>query len=269
MTRWEKKLVSGLAVKWNVELRPLLGLELADTTLENASVILADLIERFDGPPRVVLFVHTKTLSLALDDPRFSGILNQADLLFGDGTGVRWAFRIAEGRQPRDNVNGTDLIPKLLGEAPRGKYGVFLLGGREDMLEKSAMRFEALFPGCILRGHHHGYFPESDNDRIIRRINESGSQILLVGMGSPIQENWILSHSKQLAVPLVISVGGLFNYWAGELDRAPLCFRRIGIEWIYILLQQPAKWRRYLLDGPAFLMKIYRMSVKNKRTQGF
>jgi len=84
---------------------------------------------------------------------------------------------------------------------------------------------------------------------------QTGPDLLLVGMGNPLQEIWIHAHRHQLEVPLVAAVGGLFNYWAGTLRRASPVLRRLGAEWLGILWQQPHKARRYLLGNPLFLWR--------------
>jgi N-acetylglucosaminyldiphosphoundecaprenol N-acetyl-beta-D-mannosaminyltransferase len=82
--------------------------------------------------------------------------------------------------------------------------------------------------------------------------------LLLVGMGNPLQEQWIDRNLTRLHVPLCMGTGGLFDHWAGNIKRAPRWVRRLGCEWLQLLLQQPHKWRRYLLGNPAFL---YRMAA--------
>jgi N-acetylglucosaminyldiphosphoundecaprenol N-acetyl-beta-D-mannosaminyltransferase len=75
-------------------------------------------------------------------------------------------------------------------------------------------------------------------------------------MGNPLQEQWIDRHLDQLRVPLCLGTGGLFDHWAGNLRRAPRWVRRLGYEWVQLLMQQPHKWRRYLLGNPAFLWRM-------------
>mgnify|MGYP003349334003 CR=1 FL=1 len=83
--------------------------------------------------------------------------------------------------------------------------------------------------------------------------------LLLVGMGNPLQETWIDRWRERLGVPVAIGVGGLFDHWGGNLRRAAPWVRRLGIEWVQILLQQPGrKWRRYLVGNPLFLARALR-----------
>jgi N-acetylglucosaminyldiphosphoundecaprenol N-acetyl-beta-D-mannosaminyltransferase len=91
---------------------------------------------------------------------------------------------------------------------------------------------------------------------VIDAINAAQPELLLVGMGNPRQESWIAANRGRLRVPLVMGVGGLFDYWAGDLDRAPGWMRRLGVEWVHLLARQPRKARRYLLGNPLFLGRV-------------
>jgi N-acetylglucosaminyldiphosphoundecaprenol N-acetyl-beta-D-mannosaminyltransferase len=91
---------------------------------------------------------------------------------------------------------------------------------------------------------------------VIGRINRARADLLLVGMGNPRQERWIAANRGRLGVGLAMGVGGLFHYWSGDLERAPMWIRRRGLEWMYILKQHPHKCRRYLLGNPKFLARM-------------
>ena len=84
-------------------------------------------------------------------------------------------------------------------------------------------------------------------------------------MGNTKQEQWIDKYRDQLKVPVAMGVGGLFDHWAGNLNRAPLWVRKLGYEWLQLLLQQPHKWRRYLVGNPKFLFRMTRCAADEKR----
>ncbi len=185
-----------------------------------------------------------------------------ADFVFGDGTGVRWAARW-QGVRLRDNLVGTDLTPQLLRAASGCGHRYFLLGGKPSVIERAAAAAAAAFPGWTQAGFQHGFFHDPQStDEVIRRINRARPNVLLVGMGNPLQEQWIHRHRQRLEVPLCLGVGGLFHYWAGDLRRAPTWLRRVGAEWLGILFQQPHKARRYLLGNPLFLWR----AIRSRRT---
>jgi N-acetylglucosaminyldiphosphoundecaprenol N-acetyl-beta-D-mannosaminyltransferase len=235
----------------------VLGVNITDLTLVEAIDLLHERIRVRSNSRRAwrVYFANANTLNCACDDPDFRDVLNSADHVFGDGTGVRWAAR-ARGVHLRGNVNGTDLVPALFAAFAGRGYRFFLLGSTPELIGRASLRAEALFPGWTLAGAHHGYLSEQETADLVRHINEARPDVLLVGMGHPVQERWIKEHAHELDVPVCMAVGGLFEYWGGHLARAPLWMRKLGMEWVHIMLQQPHKMRRYLMGNPRFLARV-------------
>jgi N-acetylglucosaminyldiphosphoundecaprenol N-acetyl-beta-D-mannosaminyltransferase len=234
----------------------LLGVRVTDTTRPRALAMLEDMLRTRDGRCRSLFFVNAHTLNVACDEPDYRHVLNASDLVFNDGTGVRWATR-QRGVQLYDNLNGSDLIPELFAAMAGRGYRYFLLGAAPDRIEASAAGARQRFPGWIQAGYHHGYVHGEGGEAVIDAINAARPDLLLVGMGNPIQERWIHRHRDRLQVPLAVGVGGLFDYWSGN-RRAPAWIRRLGSEWVYILYRQPQKWQRYLLGNPKFLYRMRR-----------
>ena len=240
----------------------ILGVGISNVTGRRAIELLENLIRRRNGRTRSAFFVNAHTLNLAASDEEYREILGSADYVFGDGTGVRWASRL-QGAEMQDNVNGTDLVPELFRAAAGRGYRYFLLGGDEETVGRAAAYTGERFAGWKQVGFHHGYLTDPTlTAQAIRRINEAKPDLLLVGMGNPLQERWIHEHRDELEVRLCMAVGGLFGYWAGNIRRAPSWLRRCGAEWLGILLQQPSKAGRYLLGNPLFLWRIFRESLK-------
>ncbi len=235
----------------------ILGVEITDITRKLAVGLFERLIDAYDGRAKCVFFANAHTLNLAAADAGYRNVLNSADLVLGDGTGVRWAARI-NGSPVKDNVNGTDLLPEYLKTASGRRY--YLLGGDVPTIRKAAEYARKNFPAAEQAGFHHGYINNKEASAdAIKQINAARPHILLVGMGNPLQEEWICTHRHELQAPLIVGVGGLFDFWAGNVSRAPLWLRRIGHEWIWRLCLQPAaKGRRYLLGNPLFLYRVLR-----------
>ena len=135
---------------------------------------------------------------------------------------------------------------------------IFLLGADSETIENAAAACQKQFPGWEQAGFHHGYILDEDskNEEVIALINQSKPDMLLVGMGNPKQETWIHENKHKLSVPVCIGVGGLFDHWGGNLTRAPRWVRRLGYEWLQLLIQQPKKWRRYLIGNPKFIFHM-------------
>jgi N-acetylglucosaminyldiphosphoundecaprenol N-acetyl-beta-D-mannosaminyltransferase len=234
----------------------VLGVRFLDVTREGAVHLLRAWVAGPGGRTRKVFIANAHTLNLACDDPGYRGVLNGADVVFGDGSGVRLAARL-KGVRLRDNLVGTDLLPALFRASGRTGLACFLLGGTAEAAARAAARVARDFPAVRVVGHHHGYVAR-DSASVVAAINASRPDVLLVAMGNPLQERWIHDHADALHVPVAIGVGGLVDHWAGNLRRAPRWVRRWGIEWLQILLQQPHKWRRYLLGNPRFVVRALR-----------
>ena len=233
----------------------LLGVRFDFLTRREAHAALGSALGR--GEAWKVYIVNAHTINLSWEDPSFRRILNEADLVLNDGTGVGLASRFA-GKPFPDNLVGTDLVPQFCGRMVPKRVGVFLLGGEPGVPERAAKRLREMFPGLRICGTHHGHFPESENERITDEVNRSGAGVLLVAFGNPLQERWIHLNAARLRCDLCIGVGGFFDHLAGRLRRAPRWMRWSGIEWVHILIRQPHKWRRYLIGNPLFLSRALR-----------
>lgn len=219
----------------------------------NANEVLEELLGLIqDDRPHSVYIVNAATINLAYDDPEYRASLNRGHIVLNDGTGVRWAAR-RRGVILCDNHVGTDLVPRLCA-ARRAR--VFMLGGAADVAERAAARLAAVCRGVEIVGCHHGFVGAADDERMCALINDAMPDVILVAMGNPRQELWIDRNLHRLRRGTAIGVGGLFDQLAGNLRRAPLWVRRAGIEWTQILLQQPHKWRRYLLGNPVFVLRM-------------
>ncbi len=243
----------------------IMGVELTDLSQPEALELIEGLIRQPDGKSHAIFIVNAHTLNTATDDPEYRRVLNSAYRVFGDGTGVRWAARY-RGVRLKENLVGTDLVPQLFEETAGRGYRYFLLGADPESIARAASKAAAMFPGWTQAGFHHGYVHGRDAE-VIARINASKADLLLVGMGNPLQEKWIARYLDQLRVPVCVGVGGLFDHWAGNLQRAPRWVRRLGYEWLQLLLQQPHKWRRYLVGNPKFLYRMIRAARFEMRSR--
>jgi N-acetylglucosaminyldiphosphoundecaprenol N-acetyl-beta-D-mannosaminyltransferase len=232
-------------------------IELFDLPIDNVAMsdAVASIRTRLDHPGFCrVSFINADCVNLAYRDAEYRQVLATADLSFADGTGMRWAGRCL-GRAIVDNVNGTDLFPILL-QAMAGR-SLFLLGARPGVAQAVADWIHREFPQVVVAGTRDGYFAEAEEREVVQSIARSGAELLMVAMGAPRQEKWIARHAGQLGVKVAIGVGGLFGFYSGRIPRAPLWFRRMGIEWCWRWYQEPRRLcRRYLIGNPLFLARL-------------
>lgn len=238
----------------------IFGVKITDVTRGEA---IADIERRIRarGPAVQIVLANAHTLNLAAESPDYRDVLRAAASVYGDGTGVRWASRV-RGIRVRDNLVGTDLIPELFRATADRGFRYFLLGARPETLERASEHTRRTFPGWELAGVHHGHFADDAVPDVLGRVERAEPDLLLVAMGNPLQETFLHRHLDRIRAPVAIGVGGLFDHWAGNLERAPSWVRRLGCEWVQILMQQPHKWRRYVLGNPKF---VYRM-LRHRRT---
>jgi N-acetylglucosaminyldiphosphoundecaprenol N-acetyl-beta-D-mannosaminyltransferase len=237
----------------------VLGVEIDNVTRRQTIEQIEQIIAQRDGRSRSIFFVNAHTLNLAASDPSYRDVLNSADFVFADGTGVRWAARLQNVRI-LENMVGTDFVPQLLRETAGRGHSYFMLGADPETIKVAADAARQEFPGWTQAGYRHGYLTDEKlTAAAIEQINAARPDVLLVGMGNPIQERWIAENLSRLEVPVCMGIGGLFDFWAGNVSRSPRWLRHLGHEWLWRLYQQPLlKARRYLIGNPLFLARVVR-----------
>jgi N-acetylglucosaminyldiphosphoundecaprenol N-acetyl-beta-D-mannosaminyltransferase len=241
-------------------------LRINDVPIRNVSMPEAlDLIDDCidGGKRRSFFFVNAHCINVSATDPAYHRILLDDDaIVFGDGAGIRFARYISR-QPPGENVNGTDLFPELCARAATRKRSFFLLGARPGVPDEVARRIVTSHPGLRVAGIQHGYFDEMQTDSLVAAINASGADVLLVALGVPRQEHWIAAHRAKLDAPVVIAVGGLFDYYGGRIPRAPKFLRKALLEWAWRLAMEPRRmWRRYLVGNFTFMGRIIWWALK-------
>jgi N-acetylglucosaminyldiphosphoundecaprenol N-acetyl-beta-D-mannosaminyltransferase len=242
----------------------IFGIRISNLSMPEAIDMIEGLFRQEGGPAHAIYIVNAHTLNLATDHPAYHAVLTSAHRVLGDGTGVRWAARQRKVEM-KDNLVGTNLVPELFTATANRGYRYFLLGADSDTIARAAQHISTAFPGWELAGYRHGYLNHEETSKVISHINAHRPHLLLVGMGNPKQEEWIHLHRDELQVPVAIGVGGLFDHWAGNLSRAPAWVRDLGYEWLQLLIQQPHKWRRYILGNPKFLYNMTRAAHRDRR----
>ena len=239
------------------------GIRLLNLAMDEAlAAIEAALAAR---QPTRISFVNADCVNIAAVDASYRDNLAATDWVFIDGIGMRIAGKIMD--QPvRDNVNGTDLFPRLCESMATTNQRVFLFGAKPGLAEAAAEWARARFPGLQIAGTRHGYFPPGTEAETSAVIRASRADVLLVALGAPEQEAWISRNMAATGVTVALGVGGLFDYYSGRIPRAPLWMRRTGLEWLFRLVQEPRRlWRRYVIGNVVFLARISTDWMRNRR----
>ena len=191
-----------------------------------------------------------------------------SDLILADGISVVCASRLL-GRPLPERVAGIDLMMGILERAARRRYRVFCLGATTEVLAGAVARAEADFPGLRVVGSYHGYFTAAEERYVAERIAASKADVLFVAMTSPRKEQFLARWSPRLRVPVCHGVGGSFDVLAGKVRRAPAGWQRLGLEWLYRLMQEPRRlWRRYLVTNTIFFWMLLLEMARQRRGEG-
>lgn len=190
-------------------------------------------------------------------DPVLRRAVLASDLILADGMSVVWAARLLRRPLP-ERVAGIDLMTHLLARANECRYRVYCLGAAQEVLDRVTARIRREYPDLVLAGSHHGYYTADEEEAVVEEIASADPDILLVAMTSPKKEQFLARWSRRIRVPICHGVGGSFDVMAGKVDRAPPAWQRIGMEWLYRLLQEPGRlWRRYLVTNALFAWMLW------------
>lgn len=198
-----------------------------------------------------VVTLNAEMAMQAEKSPPLAAAIRQAELVIPDGAGVVLYLRLRGQRIPR--CPGIELAEMILRRSVQGDrpYKVFLYGGAPGVSEQAAQVWQQRVPGMAIVGAQHGYLAPDEQAQLLRDLQRLQPDILLVGLGVPRQELWIVEHRYLCPNSLWIGVGGSFDIWAGTKTRAPHWLRNNNLEWVYRLYQEPWRWKR-MLALPAF-----------------
>ena len=228
----------------------ILGVYVNKYTMEQAVKKAAELIET-EGMS-MIFTPNSEILLYASNNPDFTKVLNQANMIIPDGIGVVYGARIL-GEPLKERVAGYDLVCNLFPIMAQKGQSVYLLGAKPSVAEKAAENLTKKYPGLVIAGTHDGYF--KDDDEVIADINRSNPDFLMVCLGFPKQEQWIFDNRDKINTRLAIGAGGCLDVFAGTVARAPEFYCNHGLEWLYRLVKQPSRFVR-MLALPKFGFKV-------------
>lgn len=199
------------------------------------------------------------------DDPELRQDVHSGDIIGVDGMSIAWAFKILEGvKVPR--VAGADLMTALLSLCADKGYRPYILGARQDVLDRAVKNIEERWPTIEIADKHNGYFGAGDEPSIVCHINDSKADCLFLAMPTPMKERFMAAHRNALTVPFIMGVGGTVDILAGHVERAPAWMQNIGMEWFYRLCQEPRKmFLRYATTNGRFMRIILKKRFSGAR----
>lgn len=234
--------------------------QLADTMVQDC---LAARARRDTWRPRLVFSSNGQGIALAGQDRQFASAMAQADIVHADGMPVVFASKLT-GKPLPERIATTDFFHDAAMAAARHGFKFFILGATDAQNKAAVEAIGRTYPELEIVGRHHGYFDDADDERICATIRASGAEILWVGLGKPRQEFWCVRNRHRLAgIAWIKTCGGLFAFLAGDASRAPEWMQRLGLEWLYRMLDDPKRlaWR-YFTTNPYSLYRLLRYTKR-------
>ena len=240
---------------------PVMGVSVHHVTMQQTLAY----IEQFMQEPRLhqIVTANPEFAVKAQNDTDFCQLIQEADLSVSDGYGLVWATARLGDPVP-ERVPGSELVYHVAKRCAEKQWKLFLLGAAPGIAEKAGKRLQQTYPELQIAGSYAGTPHLNENDQIIDRINQSQADVLYVAYGAPNQDKWIARNRNQLqTVRLAIGVGGSLDFISGKIKRAPSWVQELKLEWLYRVVQQPARWRR-LLILPRFILHVWLKWLKKR-----
>ena len=197
-------------------------------------------------------------------DKELADAVNACDIINIDGAGIVVAGRCL-GFEIPERVAGIDLFESLVQYAEARDKTVFFLGATQSVIEETVRVIRKKHPAIRIAGFHHGFFWD-DERAIVQEIRESETDLLFVGIGSPMKERFIERWKTDLGVGFTMGVGGTFDVISGKVKRAPRWMQRAGLEWFFRVLQEPRRmWKRYLFTNSRFFAMFLSRLIRGPR----
>jgi len=219
------------------------------------------------GQKKILFYLNSQVTYEADKDLDIKKCILSSDYLIADGYSIVWANKKILNKNIEKVVFTYSYFKFMRELFIKNKTPLFFLGTSKENIEKAAKLEMANFPLLKLAGYHHGYFDKNlESDKIIKSINESNAEVLIVGMGCPLAEKWIIGNKDQLKPTLIFSVGGFFDLLSKEKTSAPKWLYNSGLEWIFRLIQEPRRlFKRYLIANSCFILYIVKNMVFNQK----
>ena len=212
----------------------------------------------------VINTINPHSYCVAKKDVEFREALQAPDLLIPDGTGIVWAARVLKDKKIK-RIAGADMHRFLLTQAQKHGLKVFYMGASEETLAKIEARIQHEYPAIQFRSYSPPYkpaFSEEDNRKIQEAINAFQPDILFVGMTAPKQEKWVHQNKDYLQAQVICSIGAVFDFYAGTVQRPGVFWQKLGLEWLPRFLKEPRRLaRRNLISTPVFIADVLKAKL--------
>lgn len=213
--------------------------------------------------------INAHSYNTALKDSLFAEALQNGNVLIPDGASIVMACKWLEAiSRPKERIAGWDLFEFEMNHLNQKGGKCFFMGSSEKVLALIKEKAKDVYPNITVETYSPPYkpeFSEEDTKKIIDAINQANPDLLWIGMTAPKQEKWTYSHWNELNIHCHVgTIGAVFDFFAGTVERAPIWWQEHGLEWLYRLIKEPKRmWRRYIIGNTLFLINILKEKLNN------
>ncbi|MFZ1517808.1 MAG: WecB/TagA/CpsF family glycosyltransferase [Ignavibacteriaceae bacterium] len=209
-----------------------------------------------------ICYANVNSINLSISDKKIKQLLSEFYILHPDGFGVYLGSKILAGKNGFSyKQSGSDLYEQIIENAILNQWKLFIFGDTDETLEKIKYNCAEL----SIVGKKNGYVFE--NEKLLIEINNSKPDILIVGLGTPKQEEWIVKNKSNLMVNVIIAVGDGIKVFAGNKRRGPKILQKLGLEWFVRFIFEPKRlWKRYFIGIPLFIFRVIKFKFMNTKT---
>ena len=236
----------------------ILGVQFDNLTRQEAAQRGAQLLA--EDQFHYVVTPNPEFLLACEKDPVFRDILNKADLVLPDGIGVVYSAKIL-GTPLKERVPGVEFAEDMLACLNEMGGRLYLLGAKPGVAEQAGANILERYPNIVLCGTRDGYF--RDEQDVLLQVAAARPDLLFVCLGAPKQEKWAAAHGGETGARLLVGLGGSLDVFAGQVDRAPESWQRLGLEWLYRAIRQPSRFKR-IAKLPGFLLSAVGARIQGK-----
>ena len=233
----------------------ILGIRVTSCSKEQLNQYICGVIaaKRKECIPNVNIYC----MNLCYTNKWLRAFLNSSELAFCDGDGVRLGAWMV-GRQIEEKITYNRWIWDIAEMSASKEWSWYLLGSRPEAIESAVKTLERRYPDLRIVGFHSGYIKSKlEEEAVVAEINKSLPNILIVGMGMPLQEHWLMEHMSHLNVNVALTGGAVFDYLGGMIKRPPDILYKMKMEWLFRLVRSPRRlFGRYIIGNPLFLWRV-------------
>lgn len=238
----------------------ILGVRVDEYDMQQSLDLIGAFVAQSGDELKQVVTINPEGVWLAHGDGELKRIIDDAALVTPDGNGVLWAARQL-GTPIKERVAGIELLENICRRGAEEGWRIYLLGAKPGVADVAAQKLQEKYPGLQIVGCDNGYFRDRE-EQAVSCVREAKADVLFAALGMPYQEHWLYDHRRELGCKVAVGVGGSFDVLAGLVRRAPGLWQRLKLEWLWRLLSDPKRWRRYLVI-PRYMRAVKKQARQN------